>query len=64
VSVEQFLDLPIGFVPVAHSHGQPPSAPITPRQVIKWTANKMGSAHYDPNKPAALQSLRSITGYT
>ena len=58
--VEDYLDIPIGATTFSSDGGQNSQTTwYTPRQVIKWVANKDGSAHFDPETPASLQSIRS-----
>src|SRR3989442_8021036 len=59
MSIEEFLDPPIGVASVAPADGLGPGSPYTPRQVIKWAANKEGVAHLDLDKPATLESLKA-----
>lgn len=53
MSIRDYLDTEIAVV----SAGQA-GRPVTPRQVIKWVANKEGGAHFSLEKPAALQALK------
>jgi hypothetical protein len=48
--LREYLDVPVGMLgPAAH----------TPRQIIKWVANKDGGAHFDYKKPATLKELQA-----
>jgi hypothetical protein len=60
MSIEQFLDAPLGAVTVADgSGGKPRSTWYTPRQLIKWAANKEGPAHFDPKPAATFHAIGS-----
>ena len=60
MGVDQFLDAPIGAVTVDDaSGGRPRSTWYTPRQLIKWAANKEGPAHFDPKPSATFQAVGS-----
>jgi hypothetical protein len=55
MSAAEYLDAPIGAVLVK------PQGPTwyTPRQLIKWVANKEGPSHFDPKLPAGLASVKT-----
>jgi len=58
--VEDYLDTPIGATMFSPNDGRASQTTwYTPRQVIKWVANKDGSAHFDLEPPASLESIRS-----
>jgi hypothetical protein len=56
--MEQFLDAPIGAIPLSNP-GEAPSRSTwyTPRQLIKWAANKEGPAHFDPKSSAIFERI-------
>jgi hypothetical protein len=54
ITIEQFLERPIGL----YSDEQGLAHTYTPRQLIKYTANKEGVAHLALKKPRALQQLK------
>lgn len=60
MSAEAYLDAPIGAVPVM-APGEPRtrSTWYTPRQLIKWAANKEGPSHFDPKSSTTFQSIGS-----
>jgi hypothetical protein len=58
--MEQYLDTPLGATTFSSDGGRTSQTTwYTPRQVIKWVANKDGGAHFDLETPASLQSIRS-----
>jgi len=58
MSVQEYLDTAIGGVPVQVGTGQGERVSwYTPRQLIKWVANKEGAAHLDLTLPATLEAL-------
>ena len=60
MSVEEYLDAPIGSVQVIISNDlRARSDWYTPRQLIKWAANKEGPSHFDPKSSATFQSVGS-----
>ncbi|SRR6266480_249242 len=61
MSVEDFLDTVVGVASIATPDGMGTGSPYTPRQVIKWAANKEGVAHFDLDKPATLENLKAST---
>ncbi len=61
MSIEDFLDTPLAVASIATPDGQGAGSPYTPRQVIKWAANKEGVAHFDLDKPATLENLSATT---
>lgn len=54
--IEEFLDTEIGH---ALSLSSQDARPYTPRQVIKWVANKEGVTHLDFSKPQTLLGLQA-----
>lgn len=56
MSIEKFLDSEIGFALALNNQN---ARPYTPRQVIKWVANKEGIAHLDFKKPQTLLGLKA-----
>ncbi len=54
--IDSFLDAEIGVVPVGGA-----GSAYSPRQIIKWVANKEGVSHFDFKKPATLLSLKAIS---
>ena len=58
MSLAEFLDAPIGAIALTDpSTGGQKGNWYTPRQLIKWAANKEGPAHFDPRAPAKYQAL-------
>jgi hypothetical protein len=64
--IEEYLKAPLGATPIRKKEFETnPDAPgaygltYTPCQLIKWTANKEGAAHYDPEKPATFESFKN-----
>jgi hypothetical protein len=57
ITIEAFLDRPLGV----YSDEQGLAVTYTPRQLIKYTANKEGVAHLELNKPRALKQLKLMT---
>jgi hypothetical protein len=57
ITIEEFLDRSIGL----YSDEQGLARIYTPRQLIKYTANKEGVAHLDLKKPRALEQLKLMT---
>jgi hypothetical protein len=53
MSIEEYLDTGVAVIPV----GQEGRA-FSPRQIIKWVANKEGGAHFSFDKPATLEALK------
>jgi|GEM_PF-3441953 hypothetical protein len=53
MSIEEYLDTGVAVIPV----GQEGKA-FSPRQIIKWVANKEGGAHFSFDKSATLEALR------
>ena len=60
MNIEEYLDAPIGAITLS-SPGEARSRSVwyTPRQLIKWAANKEGPAHFDPKASATFQSIGS-----
>ena len=58
MSIEEYLGAPIGAIAVPVGKTMKPTW-YTPQQIIKWTANKEGPAHFDPNLPATYQGVGS-----
>jgi hypothetical protein len=57
MSAEEYLGAPIGSVSFG-GVGEPTSSSwYTPKQLIKWAANKEGASHFDPKLPATFQSI-------
>jgi hypothetical protein len=56
----EYLDAPIGAVVV----GMEGPRWYSPRQLIKWVANKEGYAHFDPKVPATLESVKNVLAPT
>lgn len=60
MTIEQYLDTPIGAVPFTSRDGLTEQTVwYTPRQVIKWVANKDGGAHFDLETPPNFDGIRS-----
>lgn len=59
-SIRDFLDTPIGHE-LINGDTIEVGTSYTPRNIIKWIANKEGVAHYDFNKPKVLRSLMKWT---
>jgi hypothetical protein len=57
ITIEEFLGRGIGL----YSDEQGLARIYTPRQLIKYTANKEGVAHLDLKKPRALEQLKLMT---
>jgi hypothetical protein len=57
VTIEDFLDRAIGL----YSDENGLARTYTPRQLIKYTANKEGVAHLDLKKPTALKEMKLMT---
>lgn len=58
MSIAEFLDAPVGAVGVIDQvTGKPKGHWYTPRQLIKWTANKDGPSHFDPKTPATYTAI-------
>lgn len=55
--ITDYLDCVIGNEPICDGQGAI-GAPYSPRNLIKWVANKEGICHYDFKKPKVLQSLQ------
>lgn len=49
-----YLDTELAVIPVG-TEGRA----FTPRQIIKWVANKEGGAHFSFDRPATLEALRA-----
>lgn len=61
ISIQEFLDKPIGVVPVESHNTSSKGNKYSPMQIIKWVANKEGITHLNFKKPATLTSLMNIT---
>jgi hypothetical protein len=61
MSIRDYLDTPIGATPIPNASGGQPSQSVwyTPRQLIKWVANKEGVAHLDLDPPASLRAVQN-----
>jgi hypothetical protein len=57
ITIEEFLDRAIGL----YSDEQGLARSYTPRQLIKYAANKEGVAHLDLKKPRALEQMKLMT---
>jgi hypothetical protein len=58
MSFAEFLDAPVGAVcMIDHATGRPKGLWYTPRQLIKWAANKDGPSHFDPKTPATYTAI-------
>ena len=57
ITIEEFLDRAIGL----YSDEQGLARIYTPKQLIKYTANKEGVAHLDLKKPTALEQMKLTT---
>ncbi len=60
MTIEFFLDNPIGYSLVGDPKSEYPSVSVTPRGWIKWTANKDGMAHFDPRPPLAHEGTKNV----
>lgn len=59
MTIETYLDTVVGVVALPVQVGSvPQSIAYTPRQLIKWVANKEGVAHLDLNPPAGLTAIQ------
>jgi len=56
-TIEEFLDRAIGL----YSNERGLAHTYTPRQLIKYTANKEGVAHLNLKKPRALEQMKLMT---
>jgi hypothetical protein len=56
ITIEEFLDRPIGL----YSDEKGLARTYTPKQLIKYTANKEGVAHLDLRKPRALEQMKRM----
>lgn len=61
MSIRDYLDTPIGATPLPNPSGGQPSQTVwyTPRQLIKWVANKEGVAHLELDPPASLRAVQN-----
>jgi hypothetical protein len=58
MSAEEYLDAPVGALTVsAPGRAHPEAKWYTPRQLIKWAANKEGPSHFDPNPVATFSNI-------
>lgn len=58
LSFAEFLDAPVGAVGmIDQATGRPKGHWYTPRQLIKWAANKDGPSHFDPKSPATYTAI-------
>jgi hypothetical protein len=53
MSIEEYLDTGVAVIPI-NNEGRA----FSPRQLIKWVANKEGGAHFSFDKPATFNALR------
>jgi hypothetical protein len=59
MTLSEYLDTPVGVVPRPNREGQPPEGiPFTPRELIKWVANKEGVAHFQLDPHADLEAVK------
>jgi hypothetical protein len=58
MSLKEFLDAPIGAIAIPdHGTGRLVSQWYTARNLIKWAANKEGSAHFDPKSADVYEAI-------
>ncbi|MDO8925420.1 MAG: hypothetical protein Q7U94_00755 [Sideroxyarcus sp.] len=58
MSIAEFLDAPVGAVGmIDQAAGKSKGHWYTPRQLIKWAANKDGPSHFDPKTPATYTAI-------
>ena len=58
MSFAEFLDAPVGAVGmIDQATGRSKGHWYTPRQLIKWAANKDGPSHFDPKTPATYTAI-------
>jgi hypothetical protein len=58
MSLTEFLGAPIGAVGMVDpASGRHKGHWYTPRQLIKWAANKDGPSHFDPKAPATYEAV-------
>ena len=57
-TIEEFLDTPIGYESIQVAGASEPR-PYTPRQLIKWVANKDGVSHLDFKKPQIFRKVKA-----
>lgn len=58
MSADEYLDAPIGAVAVPIlGRARPRPTWYTPRQLIKWAANKEGPSHFDPKSVSTFASI-------
>lgn len=56
MSIEEYLDTGVAVIPLDGK-----GRAFSPRQIIKWVANKEGGAHFSFDRPATLRALRKST---
>ena len=59
ISIQAFLEKKIGTTPITINNKQV-GGPYSPKQLIKWIANKEGIAHLDLKEPQTLSSLKKL----
>lgn len=62
--IEDYLDAPIGLTVVDDGSGTPNSVSYTPRELIRWAANKDGAAHLDLKKPEKYSAVKRSLVFT
>lgn len=63
MSAEEYLDAPIGAIAIPTTDEAPPRATwYTPRQLIKWAANKEGPSHFDPKSVPTFSHIGAAIG--
>jgi hypothetical protein len=55
MSIEEYLDTGVAVTTLP---GEQAGRAYSPRQIIKWVANKEGGAHFSFDKPATLEVLK------
>ena len=58
MSIDDYLDTAVGVVSLPGAHGKGEGRGYSPRQLIKWVANKEGGTHFAFDKPATLRVLK------
>jgi hypothetical protein len=58
---DDYLDTSVGTVSIPLGEGRSEGRRYSPRQIIKWVANKDGGAHFSFERPATLEVLRKST---
>ena len=66
MSIDQYLGTAVGAVPIPDPAGGRPRQTVwyTPRQLIKWVANKEGVSHLDLNPPPFLRAIQDAVSTT